>query len=233
MKTQILSWLLRFLFTLPVILASLSVHELCHGLASYALGDSTAKYQGRLSLNPLRHIDPIGFICLLFFHVGWAKPVNVDTRFFKKPKRDMALTALAGPVSNFLLAFVFSFAFTLALRFGENNNWDYILSLISAKSTQGASVNVISILTVLFYYMMLINIGLGVFNLIPIPPLDGSKVLYAFLPDRVLYRILPYERYIQFILLLLLWQGFLSTQISWAVQQITEFFLNIAVGVIF
>jgi len=105
----IVSRIVEILITLPAILISLSVHELAHGFAAYKLGDPTAKFMGRLSLNPLRHIDPIGFICMMLFRVGWAKPVNVDTRFFKKPKRDMAICALAGPLSNFALAFVFSF----------------------------------------------------------------------------------------------------------------------------
>ena len=106
---NIISRLLQILLTLPAILLSLSVHELCHGYAAHYLGDPTPKAYGRLSLNPLKHIDPFGFIALLLFRVGWAKPVMVNSRYFKNPKRDMALTALAGPLSNFLLAFLFSF----------------------------------------------------------------------------------------------------------------------------
>lgn len=218
---QILSRISDFLITLPVILIALSVHELCHGYAAYRLGDPTAKQMGRLSMNPLHHIDPIGFLCLLFFKVGWAKPVSVDSRYFKNPKRDMAICALAGPVSNFLLAFVFSFGYVFMLKVGITNG--YFL-----RETTGA----FQVLYQMVGYMVSINLGLGVFNLIPIPPLDGSKILYAFLPDRILYRILPYERYIQLVMFLLLWVGFLSGPINTVVSFFFQLFMNIAGGVI-
>ena len=218
---KFISQLIQILIALPVILISLSVHELCHGLAAFWLGDSTAKSMGRLSLNPLRHIDPIGFLALLFFHVGWAKPVMVDSRYFKKPKRDMALTALAGPVSNFLLAFLSSFLFVLLLKLGDS------FSLFSSDRATAYSV-----LCTMASYMVSINLGLGVFNLIPIPPLDGSKILYAFLPYRVIYRIAPYEKYIQLVLILLLWLGAFSGPIQTAVSYLYNLFLQIAQGVI-
>ena len=162
----------------------LTVHETCHGLAAYALGDPTAKGQHRLSFNPLRHIDWLGFVSMLIVGFGWAKPVPVDMRYFKKPKQGMALTALAGPVSNFLMAVLFLFlvrwmywnapATALALWL-----YDFLLNVV------------------------ILNIGLGLFNLLPIPPLDGSKVLFALLPDRLYWQLMRYERYGMLVLLLL------------------------------
>lgn len=218
---KLISSITDFLITLPVILIALCVHELCHGYASYRLGDPTAKYMGRLSMNPLRHIDPIGFFCLLFFKVGWAKPVSVDTRYFKNPKRDMAICALAGPLSNLLLAFLFSFAYAFTVKIGFSRGY-----LWSENS------GVYQVIHQMMAYMVSINLGLAVFNLIPVPPLDGSKVLYAFLPNRWLYRILPYERYIQLGMFLLLWIGVLSVPINAVVMFFFELFMNIAGGVI-
>ncbi len=218
---KLISTVTDFLITLPVILIALSAHELCHGYAAYRLGDPTAKYMGRLSMNPLRHIDPIGFLCLLFFKVGWAKPVSVDTRYFKKPKRDMAICALAGPLCNFVLAFLFSFAYVLIIKIG-----------ISGGFLSSQSSGVFRVVYQMVGYMVSINLGLGVFNLIPIPPLDGSKILYSFLPDRILFRILPYERYIQFGMFILLWIGVLSGPIDTLVMFFFELFMNIAGGVI-
>ena len=155
----------------------LTVHETCHGLAALALGDPTAKRMHRLSLNPLRHIDWIGLLLMFVAGFGWAKPVPVDPRYFKNPKRGMALTALAGPVSNLVLAF-------LALLLGK---------AVYLYSPDTAGWN--TLLNFLLATLAPLSIGLGVFNLIPIPPLDGSKVLGALLPDRLYAVQLRYERY--------------------------------------
>ncbi len=218
---NIVSRLLQILLTLPAILLSLSVHELCHGYTAHLLGDPTPKAYGRLSLNPLKHIDPFGFIALLLFRVGWAKPVMVNSRYFKNVKRDMALTALAGPASNFILAFVFSFISVFLDRIGMT------FSLFSSDSMTPYHV-----FCLIVYFMVPINLGLGVFNLIPIPPLDGSKILYAFLPNHVIYKILPYENYIRLALIILLWFGFLGTPIAMAVSFFENLFMNLAKGVI-
>ena len=162
----------------------LTVHETCHGLAAYALGDPTAKGQHRLSFNPLRHIDWLGFVSMLIVGFGWAKPVPVDMRYFKKPKQGMALTALAGPASNFLMAVIFLFLV----------RWMYW----SAPATAFALWLYNFLLNV-----VILNIGLGLFNLLPIPPLDGSKVLFALLPDRLYWQLMRYERYGMLVLLLL------------------------------
>lgn len=218
---NLISGITDFLITLPVILIALSVHEMCHGYAAYRLGDPTAKHMGRLSMNPLHHLDPIGFLCLLFFKVGWAKPVSVDTRFFKNPKRDMAICALAGPLSNFVLAFIFSFAYVFTIKIGVSKGYYW-----------SETATVFQAVYQMMAYMVSINLGLGVFNLIPIPPLDGSKILYSFLPDRLLYRILPYERYIQLGMFVLLWIGVLSGPIDAVVAFFFELFMKIAGGVI-
>ena len=199
---KVIAYLANFLLSLPVILLSLSVHELSHGAVAALLGDPTAKSQGRLSLNPLRHIDPLGLIALLIFRFGWAKPVMVDSRYLKKPKRDMALIALAGPVSNFLMAFLFSFVFGLLIKIGVTHGF------LSGGTTP------FTVLCDMAQMMIYMNIGLGLFNLIPLPPLDGSKILYSFLPMRVLMRILPYERYAQIVMLVLLFTRVLSVPLN-------------------
>ena len=158
----------------------LTVHETCHGLAAYALGDPTAKRQHRLSLNPLRHIDWFGLAAMVIAGFGWAKPVPVNPNYFKKPKQGMALTALAGPVSNFVLALVLLLTVRLMWHPELSYIGDGMLFLLETA---------------------ILSIGLGVFNLIPIPPLDGSKVLFSVLPDRAYRFVLRYER----IGMLLLW----------------------------
>jgi len=153
----------------------LTIHETCHGLAALALGDPTAKEEHRLSLNPLRHIDWFGLALMFAVGFGWAKPVPVDPRYFKNPKRGMALTALAGPASNLLLA-----ALLLVISRGI---------YLYAPYTEGMDT--------LFQFLIdtsVLSVGLGLFNLVPIPPLDGSKVLAAALPDSAYYQLMRYER---------------------------------------
>ena len=186
--------LLYLLMQAFAVLLCLTVHETCHGLAALALGDPTAKRMHRLSFNPLRHLDLFGTLMMLVAGFGWAKPVPVDPRYFKNPKSGMAITALAGPVSNFVLAF-------LALLFRAALAGVYYIRPESAVLPA-----TLDFLLVTAY----LSIGLGIFNLIPIPPLDGSKVLGAFLPDRTYYTILRYERYGMIALVLVLWTGVLD-----------------------
>lgn len=162
----------------------LTVHETCHGAAAYALGDPTAKRMHRLSLNPLRHIDWFGLAMMVLCGFGWAKPVPVDPRYFKKPKEGMALTALAGPVSNFVLAVV--------LMLGARAIYDH--------------ASYVTLWQQVFTFLLntaVLSIGLGLFNLIPLPPLDGSKVLGALLSDRAYFTLMRYERYGMLVLILL------------------------------
>lgn len=168
------------------VLLCLTVHETCHGLAAYALGDPTAKRMHRLSLNPLHHIDWLGLASMMICGFGWAKPVPVDMRYFKNPKAGMAITALAGPVSNFLLALVALFAAS---------------SIYRANPAGTLAVWVFSFLMT----TAVLSIGLGLFNLVPIPPLDGSKVLFALLPQGAYNVLMRYERYGMAVLLLLVW----------------------------
>ena len=167
----------------------LTIHETCHGLAALALGDPTAKSMHRLSLNPLRHIDPLGLVMMFVAGFGWAKSVPVDPRYFKKPKQGMAVTALAGPASNFLLALLaMGISKAIYLYAPYTTAWD-------------------TVFTFCLYTLAPLSVGLGLFNLIPIPPLDGSKVLGAFLPDRAYFTLMRYERYGMLVLLALSFLG--------------------------
>lgn len=168
----------------PVILFSLTIHEYAHALVAYRLGDDTAKKQGRLSLNPLVHLDVLGTLLLFIVHFGWAKPVPVDPRNFRNPKKDMLMVALAGPVSNILTAIA---AAVILKAIFEN----------FAVIPPGSGADVAARMLVWFMY---IGIVLAVFNMIPVPPLDGSRVLYGLLPDSLAYRYARFETYGIFIL---------------------------------
>ncbi len=212
MLSSLLSRLSNLLFTLPCILVALTFHEVAHGWMAYRLGDPTARSLGRLSLNPLKHLDPIGTLCMILFHFGWARPVPVNSRYFKKPRRDMALTAAAGPVMNFILAF----GGLLVMRI--------LLVVFSALPVPSSSflMNIEIAAYTLFYYFHVINLSLGVFNLIPVPPLDGSRIFLVWLPAKYYFGIMKYERYIQFGLLVLLWLGLLDGVLSTAVNGISR-----------
>ncbi len=189
--------LVTLLLRLASVLLCIVIHEVSHGLAAYRLGDNTAKQRNRLSLNPLKHIDPFGALMMLLVGFGWAKPVPVDMRQFKHPKSGMAITALAGPISNFILAYV-----ALMVAY-------FSLGLLVAG---GAAVSTFSELWLSFCSMTAsLSLGLGVFNLIPFPPLDGFKVVGVLLPDRAYYKILRYEFAGTIILMALLWLGVLDT----------------------
>ena len=200
--------LLDMLKRLAAVLLCLTVHETCHGLAAYALGDPTARRAHRLSLNPLRHIDWFGLLMMFAAGFGWAQPVPVDPNFFKKPKQGMALTALAGPVSNFLLAFLMLFAAKI------------IFSGASWTQTNEAIFDLMLTVAVL-------SIGLGLFNLVPIPPLDGSKVLFSVLPDRAYDQLMRYERYGMLLLFALVFFDVGSSAFSKAIRWFFELFCRI------
>lgn len=177
------------LLRVAAIFLCLTVHESCHGLAALALGDPTAKSMHRLSLNPLRHIDWLGLFLMFTVGFGWAKPVPVDPRYFRSPKKGMAVTALAGPVSNIVLALLAMFiSKAIYLYVPYSSAADAVFSFF-------------------LYTLAPLSIGLGVFNLIPIPPLDGSKVLAMFLPNSAYGQLMRYERYGILVLLALSWLG--------------------------
>jgi len=183
------SEILSILCSLPALLIALTVHEFSHGLAAYKLGDPTPKNAGRLTLNPIKHFDLFGAIAMLIFKIGWAKPVPVNVRYFRNPKKGMALTALAGPTSNFILGLigVFLFAITRShLRVYEANNMIYYYEAWE-----------LAVYLVLQSFYVL-NLSLAVFNLLPIPPLDGSRIFLSFLPDRYYFGLMRYERTIMF-----------------------------------
>lgn len=163
-------WLSDMLLIVLASLLCITIHETCHGLAAYRLGDPTAKLAGRLTLNPLRHIDILGLLMMAVARFGWAKPVPVNMNNFKNPKRDMALTALAGPISNSLGQWLITFT----------------------------------------EYVAVLSAGLAVFNLIPISPLDGSKVLFAVLPSQSYANLMRYERYGMLLLMVVLLAGWLD-----------------------
>lgn len=169
---------------IPALLA-LSFHEFSHALAAHILGDNTAKEAGRLSLNPIKHIDPMGLIMLLVFKFGWAKPVPVRSEKFRNPRLGMAVTALAGPLSNFILAFLaLSFLFIFEFFVPNAERYAILMQIVAATSY--------------------LSIAFGIFNMFPFPPLDGSKIFFSILPDRVYYFALRYENYGIFALLLII-----------------------------
>ncbi len=165
---DIVYWILRAI----VVLLCISVHEAAHGFMAYKLGDRTAKWMGRISINPMRHLDPVGALCMLFFGFGWAKPVMVNSFNFKNPKRGMALVSLAGPISNFILAFI---------------------GVILLKLVVVLGIPYFKYLNEFIELLIFLNVGLGVFNLLPIPPLDGSKIFLSLLPSKLYYDIMRYE----------------------------------------
>lgn len=181
--------LLTFLYTLPALLLSLSIHEYAHAWVAYKLGDINQKIKGRLTLNPFAHIDPIGFLSIMLIGVGWGKPVSVDDRAFKDSKKGMMLTALAGPMSNLLLAIFVTIILKLLMVFGLAN------PMLESK-TGGIIINILM-------YIIQFNVVFCVFNLIPIPPLDGSKVLAYFLPQRARGFMYTLERYSFFIIMII------------------------------
>lgn len=172
------------------VLVTLTVHEYAHGYMAYKLGDNTAKARGRLTLNPIQHIDPVGALCMLFFGFGWAKPVPINPRNFKNYKRGFALTALAGPVSNFILAFLSAGVYLLIFALVKDTAFesDFAYKLI---------VNLLKFFSVFHS----VNVGIALFNLIPIPPLDGSRILNVILPPKTYFAIMKHERTIYYVLL--------------------------------
>lgn len=198
-----LDWSVPVQMLLSVIpaLICITLHELSHGFVAYKLGDETAKRAGRLTLNPIKHIDIFGLIMMIAFKFGWAKPVPVDMRNFRNPKRDMAICALAGPVSNVIICCVFLFIFGvcyLPLNFSDTR---FLQSLVE-----------------MIYTTAYLSLALAVFNIIPIPPLDGSKVLFSVMSSESYYKLMRYEKYGMIILIALLATDILGNPLQTATQ---------------
>ena len=186
---QVVQYLLRAL----VVLIAIPFHESAHALVSHWLGDDTALRAGRLSLNPLRHFDPWGALCMLVGGVGWARPVRIDVRNYKNPKVGMAISAAAGPISNFLLAWVSMILYRLVLR--ADASWLMLPQMF-------------------LYHMIVMNLSLAAFNLIPVPPFDGSRIALLFLPQRLYFKVMRYEHQIMIAVLLLALTGLLNIPLS-------------------
>lgn len=202
----------EIIYTIPAVFIAIILHEWAHGFVSYKLGDPTPKLEGRLSLNPLKHIDWMGALCLLLFHFGWAKPVMVDARYYKDSKMGMMLTALAGPVMNLIIAF-----FSLLI----------VLLMFKYQPEFVLYTSIGDYLSQVLIYTAIMSIGLGVFNMIPIPPLDGSKVLFAFLPQDQYFGYMKYEQYGMILLLLLLATGVIDMILSPVTSGVYQGILNI------
>ena len=194
--------ILQYLLRAIVVLIAIPFHESAHALASHLLGDNTAVRAGRLSLNPMRHFDPLGALCMLVGGVGWAKPVSINPYNYKNPKVGMALSAAAGPTSNFLLAWVSMILYKLCWYSGARQ--------------------AVPALSMFLYYMVAMNLSLGVFNLLPVPPFDGSRIALLFLPQR-----LYFERYIMLAVLALVFLGLLNTPLSMLVNAMWNLMLRL------
>ena len=175
--------LIQLLLSLPIIIFALSVHETAHGWVAYKLGDSTAKNLGRLTLNPIKHLNLFGFLSMLILGIGWANPVPINTRNFKNPRWGMALSGIAGPVSNFLISLISYVAYMLT---------QFVLILTGHIEAPHILVTVLLLFLELSAYL---NLSLAIFNLIPVPPFDGSRFIYIFLPAKWYFKVMQYERF--------------------------------------
>ena len=201
-----LQTILTYIVIYSALLVSLILHENAHGVAALYMGDTTAKDSGRLSLNPLKHLSPLGTLSLLIFHFGWAKPVPINPYNFRKKKLGNFLVSISGIITNFLLAFIFLVIFNFVISEVDAN--PYLILFVKS--------------------MVQYNVLLGVFNLIPLPPLDGSKIVMTFLPDKVNYKLLSVERYTNMILIALIFTG----AISKVVLYMSDFVLKFMYGLL-
>jgi len=212
--------LIDIIMVIPILLIALPFHEWAHAYVAYRLGDPTAKDAGRLTLNPFRHLDPFGTLMMLVANVGWARPVPVNSGYFRDRRKGMILVALAGPFSNLLLAFLFTVIWGLMVKL-------VVIGVIPVESE--AAITVISWLQVFFRFCVLVNISLAVFNMIPVPPLDGSRLISSFIPEESYYRFARYEQYIgiAFLALVIFVPNALSSVIRLVADPIYESMLTV------
>ncbi len=207
---DVLSLLITFFSRLFVIFCTMPVHEYAHALIATKLGDQTPRLSGRLTLNPMAHISPLGAIMIFLCGFGYAKPVNVNPRNFKDAKKGMAFTAIAGPISNLIMGFLFIFIATLFSQMLYNN-----------------TTIAYAIYTFLIFAGT-VNVNLAVFNLLPIPPLDGSRILQLLIPTKYYYKFMQYERYIVLVVFVLILTGVLSTPLSILSNLIINLFIKVS-----
>ena len=203
--------IITFFSRLFVIFCTMPIHEYAHAFIATKLGDSTPKYNGRLTLNPMAHISPMGAIMIFLCGFGYAKPVNVNPRNFKDPKKGMAFTAIAGPISNLIMGFIAIVISTIFARFYYNNPSTLFLAIYY-----------------FLYFSGVVNVNLAVFNLLPIPPLDGSRILQLLIPAKYYFKFMQYERYVVLIVFVLILSGVLSGPLSYISGLIIGLFTNIA-----
>lgn len=206
----------EYIIMIPVLLITMTIHELAHGYIAYRLGDMTAKEQGRLTLNPLKHLDPVGTLMMIIARIGWAKPVPVNPYYFRDRKKGMMLVSIAGPLSNVLLAFVGSFL--------------YVIASVTLYDSY-VSGNRISWYLILFLSAFIIsNLNLAFFNLLPVPPLDGSKILSGVLPTETYFRLMQYERMIGmvFLFVIIAFPGVIGNIIGFFTRPVAESMLWVA-----
>jgi len=178
---------------LPILFLALSIHETAHGYAAWKCGDPTAHNLGRLTLNPAKHLDLMGTLCMAVFGFGWAKPVPINTRYFRKPKRDMAISAAAGPLSNFLLGVLFAALYGLFCALYSEQQF---LLLFQPENSSETLYNIYYWASNLCWIGASVNLVFAFFNLIPIPPFDGSRIFLSFLPTKTYFAVMRYERQI-------------------------------------
>ena len=183
------SYILQLLLSMPVMLLALSVHESAHGYVAGRLGDPTARNLGRITLNPVKHFDLLGFLSMLILHIGWAKPVPVNSRYFKNPRRDFAFVGAAGPLSNLCLAILHLALLRIVMIFATD-------AVLYSRISSETALIVLSLVVYILYMGVAMNVILAIFNLIPVPPFDGSRIFYAFLPPKWYFGVMKYERYI-------------------------------------
>ena len=241
-KTDFIVSLITLLLRIPAVLLALSLHESAHGYIANKMGDPTAKNLGRITITPAKHLDPIGTISMLLFGIGWAKPVPVNSRNFKKPRKGMACTAAAGPLVNLLLGFLslaglifgtkiflsansdnmqlqalFSF---FKAEYGSSYTSLLYVFLLNVVLNLSSGLKIVALLLYFLYISAMLNFMLAIFNLIPLPPFDGSRIAYVFLPAKYYFGVMKYERYIMIAFLIFFWFGssFFSGAFEWLVN---------------